>query len=244
MPDVIVGILMLDTAFDRVPGDVGHPDTFAFGARYAVVEGASARRAVEDGARGLLEPFVAAGLRLAADGCDLITTSCGFLAVHQRALAAALPVPVVSSSLLALPSLLAALDPAARVGVVTANAGALTAAHLDGAGVAAADRPRLVLIGLEHTAHLYPALIGDAPGPDPAIAGPEVVAAVVAAVESDPSIAALVCECTNLPPYRAALTAATGLPVTDIVTVVEGVVTERACGSSLGSDPENGVFGV
>jgi hypothetical protein len=224
MPEVIVGILMLDTAFDRVPGDIGHPDTLAFDARYAVVEGASARRAVEEGARGLLEPFVAAGLRLAADGCELITTSCGFLAVHQRALAAALPVPVVSSSLLALPSLLAVLDPAARVGVVTANAAALTAAHFDGAGVPAAERARLVPIGLERTAHLYPALIGDAPGPDPAVAGPEVVATVVAAVEADPSVAVLLCECTNLPPYRADLAAATGLPVLDIVTVLQSAV--------------------
>ncbi len=218
---------MLDTAFDRIAGDIGHPGTFAFDTRYAVVGGASARRAVEEGARGLLEPFVAAGLRLAADGCELITTSCGFLALHQRALAAALPVPVVTSSLLALPSLLAALDLAAKVGVVTANAAALTAAHLDGAGVTGGDRSRLVLIGLEGTAHLYPALIGDAPGPDPAITGPEVVAAVSAAVRADPAITVLLCECTNLPPYRAALAAATGLPVHDIVTVIEAAVDVR-----------------
>ena len=140
MPAVIVGILMLDTAFDRVPGDIGHPDTLPFDARYAVVGGASRARAVEQGARGLLEPFVAAGLRLAADGCGLITTSCGFLAVHQRALGAALPVPVVTSSLLALPELLATLAPAEKVGVVTANATALTGAHLEGAGMAEADR--------------------------------------------------------------------------------------------------------
>jgi hypothetical protein len=65
---VLVGILMLDTAFDRIAGDIGHTSTFAFDTRSAVVPGASARRAVELGARGLLEPFVAAGLRLAADG--------------------------------------------------------------------------------------------------------------------------------------------------------------------------------
>jgi hypothetical protein len=223
MPAVIVGVLMLDTGFDRIAGDIGHPDTFAFDTRYAVVAGASAHRAVEEGAVGLLEPFVAAGQSLADQGCGLVTTSCGFLAVHQRALAAALPVPVVTSSLLALPSLLALLDPAARVGVVTANAAALSAAHLDGAGVPAAERRRLALIGLEATAHLYPALIGDAPGPDPAVAGPEVVAAAGAAVAADSAIAALLCECTNLPPYRAALAAATGLPVIDIVTVVEGL---------------------
>ena len=209
---------MLDTAFERVQGDIGHPATFEFETRRAVVAGATARRAVEEGASGLLEPFVAAGHGLAESGCGLITTSCGFLAVHQRALAAALPVPVVTSSLVALPSLLAVLPPAAKVGVVTANAGALTPAHFGGA-----DLERVVAIGLEHTAHLYPALIGDAPGPDPAVVGPEVVAAVQAAVAAAPAISALLCECTNLPPYRAELRAATGLPVIDIVTVVESV---------------------
>ncbi len=218
---------MLDTTFDRVPGDIGHSGTFAFDTRLEVVVGASARQAVEAGAAGLLEPFVAAGHRLVAAGCGLITTSCGFLVIHQRALGAALPVPVVTSSLLALPALLAVLPEPARVGVVTANAAALTAAHLDGAGVSPADRARLVPIGLERTAHLYPALLGDAPGPDPAIAETEVVAAVQAVVGADPAIVALLCECTNLPPYRTALARATGLPVIDIVTVVQ------AAGASL-----------
>ena len=141
--------------------------------------------------------------------------------------------PVVTSSLLALPELLATLAPAEKVGVLTANATALTGAHLEGAGVAEADRSRVVLIGLERTAHLYPALIGDAPGPDPAIAGPEVVAAAKAAIEADTSIAALLCECTNLPPYRAELAAATGLPVTDIVKVVEASGAAEDCLTSV-----------
>jgi hypothetical protein len=221
MPNVLVGVIMLDTAFERLPGDIGNPAALPFACRYEIVPDATARRAVEGGADGLLEPFAAAGLELVRAGCDVITTSCGFLACHQRALAAVLaPATFISSALLALPSLLATLPPDARIGVVTANAAALGPAHLDGAGVPAGARPRLVPIGLEHTAHLYPALMGDAPGPDPAVAEPEVVAAVTAAVASDPSLRALVCECTNLPPYRSALTAATGLPVIDIVTLL------------------------
>lgn len=220
MPAVLVGVLMLDTAFERPPGDIGHPATFPFGVRHAIVPGASARLGVEGDAAGLAAPFIAAGRELAAAGCGLVTTSCGFLAIHQRELAAALPVPVVTSALLALPSLLATLPPSARIGVVTANAATLGAAHLDGAGVPAAARGRLVPIGLERTAHLYPALLGDAPGPDPAVAGPEVTGVARAAVAADPAIALLLCECTNLPPYRAALRVATGRPVVDIVTVV------------------------
>jgi len=37
-----------------------------------------------------------------------------------------------------------------------------------------------------------------------------------------PDLGAVVLECTNLPPYRAALSAALGLPVHDLVTLLHG----------------------
>ena len=42
-------------------------------------------------------------------------------------------------------------------------------------------------------------------------------------VEAHPEIGALVLECTNMPPYRADIQAATGLPVFDITTLVRMV---------------------
>ena len=36
-----LGILMLDTRFPRIPGDVGNPATWDFPVRYRVVEGAT-----------------------------------------------------------------------------------------------------------------------------------------------------------------------------------------------------------
>ena len=42
-------------------------------------------------------------------------------------------------------------------------------------------------------------------------------------VEGYPEIGALVLECTNMPPYRAEIQAATGLPVFDITTLVRMV---------------------
>jgi hypothetical protein len=62
-------------------------------------------------------------------GAAAITTSCGFLVRYQAALQAALPVPVWTSALLALPL----LD---RPGVVTVDGDALGAAHLLAAGAA------------------------------------------------------------------------------------------------------------
>jgi len=42
-------------------------------------------------------------------------------------------------------------------------------------------------------------------------------------VEGHPEIGALVLECTNMPPYRADIQSATGLPVFDITTLVRMV---------------------
>ena len=42
----ILGVVMLDTRFPRLPGDIGNPATFAFPVRYSVVAGASPSRVV------------------------------------------------------------------------------------------------------------------------------------------------------------------------------------------------------
>ena len=50
-----VGILMLETRFPRIPGDMGNGTTWPFPVLYKVVPGASPQRVVCDHARGLLE---------------------------------------------------------------------------------------------------------------------------------------------------------------------------------------------
>ena len=40
----MLGVLMLDTRFPRVVGDIGNPLTFDFPVRYEVVRGASPKR--------------------------------------------------------------------------------------------------------------------------------------------------------------------------------------------------------
>jgi Asp/Glu/hydantoin racemase len=48
----------------------------------------------------------------------------------------------------------------------------------------------------------------------------DVVEAGLRLVAENPGIGAIVLECTNMPPYAAALQAATGLPVYDIYSLV------------------------
>jgi hypothetical protein len=84
-----VGILMLDTRFPRIPGDMGHAATFDFPVRYHRVAGADPDRVVRRGAEGLLPAFVDGACQLEREGVGAISTNCGFLVKYQRELAAA-----------------------------------------------------------------------------------------------------------------------------------------------------------
>ena len=75
-----VGILMLETQFPRIPGDIGNASTFSFPVLYRVVKGASPSRVVMEGDSGLIEPFLVAGRDLIKEGAKVIITGCGFLA--------------------------------------------------------------------------------------------------------------------------------------------------------------------
>ncbi len=211
-----VGVIMLETRFPRPPGDIGNPETFGGRAIYEIVPGAVADRVVRAGAPdpALLAPFLAARDRLVAAGAGLVTTSCGFLARFQEALARDCPVPVVTSSLTALPTLAARYG---HIGVITIHAGRLTPDYLM-AVAAAADTP---VEGTESGREITPKLLGDATDLDLAAAERDVVEAGKRLQARVPDLAAVLLECTNMPPYRAALTGALGLPVFDILTVLE-----------------------
>src|SRR5439155_773798 len=120
-----VGILILDTRFPRIPGDVGNAATFPFPVRYHRVSGADPDLVVRRGAEGLLPAFVQGARALEGEGVGAITTSCGFLAKYQQELAAAVRVPVFTSSLLMVPLVHRLLPAGRRVGIMTVNAAAL-----------------------------------------------------------------------------------------------------------------------
>jgi hypothetical protein len=210
-----LGVLMLDTRFPRPRGDIGNRATFSFPVRYRVVAGASPRRVVVDGDAALVAPFIAAARALQAEGVAAIATSCGFLALFQRELQAALAVPVWSSSLL-LVGPLRGLVPGRPVGIVTVDSAALGARHLR-----AVDAPLDTPIeGLADDSAFRRTLLDDRSELDPAEASAATVAAAERLLRRCPEVAAIVLECTNMPPYADAVRAATGVPVHDITTLI------------------------
>src|SRR5213592_3717316 len=117
-----VGILMLDTRFPRIVGDMGNAATFDFPVRYHRVSGADPDLVVRRGASGLLPSFVEGARALEREGVSAITTNCGFLVKFQRELCAAVTVPVFTSSLLLVLLVHRMLAPRRRVGILTVNA--------------------------------------------------------------------------------------------------------------------------
>src|SRR5258707_14842223 len=95
-----LGILMLETRFPRIPGDMGNAGPWPFPVLYRVVKGASPQRVVREKAAGLLDAFRDAARGLVATGAAGISTNCGFLSLYQRGLAAHAGVPVATSSLM------------------------------------------------------------------------------------------------------------------------------------------------
>ena len=212
-----LGILMLQARFPRIPGDMGNGLTWPFPVLYKVVSGASPEKVVLQGARGLLPDFIAGARELVHLGAEAITTNCGFLSLFQAELAAAVQVPVATSSLMQVPWVQATLPPGRRVGVVTVSAASLTPEHLRAAGVAA-DTP---VVGTEGGREFFRVLIkAEKDDMDIALAQQDVVQAGQALVARHPDVGAIVLECTNMPPYAAALQAAVGLPVYDIYSMI------------------------
>ncbi len=212
-----LGILMLEARFPRIPGDMGNATTWPFPVLYRVVKGASPEKVVLNGAAGLLPDFIDAAKDLVRLGAEAITTNCGFLSLFQKELAAAVGVPVATSSLMQVPWVQATLPPGKRVGLVTVSASTLSPAHLEAAGVPL-DTP---LIGTESGKEFFRVLIkAEKDDMDVALAEQDVVEAGTELVARHPDVGAIVLECTNMPPYAAALQAAVGLPVYDIYSMI------------------------
>jgi Asp/Glu/Hydantoin racemase len=215
---VTVGILMLDTRFPRIPGDMGNAATFPFPVRYHRVPGADPDLVVRRGAAGLLSAFIEGARQLEQEGVGAITTNCGFLVTFQRELAAAVRVPVFASSLLLVPLVHRLLPPRRRVGILTVSATTLSSDHLAGAGIGP-DIP-IAVAGLETEKEFTRVLLGDELVLDVDVAREEHVRVARQLVARHPDVGAIVLECTNMPPYSADIQRETGLPVFDIVSLV------------------------
>lgn len=220
---VAVSVLQLDTAFPRLAGDVASPDTYLSEIEILRIPQATVNTIVREDPHSIeIAPFETA---LHAARGDIVVTSCGFLSYWQDHLASLTTKPFISSALNALPSLCTEYRPD-EILTLTFDAESLNSCHT---GQFQTD-----VIGLPRDMHLRKVISEDRTDLDVECATAEVVSFVTA--HTVPRHKHMLLECTNLPPYKAALSEATKLPITDILTCIEttrpGTVRPEFVGSA------------
>lgn len=224
----VLGIIMVKTAFPRIPGDIGNASTFDFPVRYMVIDDATPTRVVEEADRTLLPRYIEAAKELEREGVRAITTSCGFLALFQEELAQAVNVPVFTSSLLQVPLAHHMIGAKKKVGIVTANTEALTKDHLLAVGID--DSIPYAIAGMEDQKDFTEAIGEHLSRPlDPEKVQASLIS-VCEGLKAKENIGVIVFECTNLSPYAKAVQDSVGLPVLDITTLcnfVYNIVVRR-----------------
>lgn len=206
----VVTVLQLDTDFPRVPGDVSCPQTYIGDLEILRVANATVERIVRADPTAIpIAPFEVA---LAQAQGDVIVTSCGFLAYWQTHLAQRTDKPFISSALTALPVLCKRYTPQ-DILTVTFDADSLNEDHF--------GSYRTGVVGLPRGMHLRQVISQNRAELDVRLATQEIADFVVTRLK--PNHKHILLECTNLPPYKDAISAQTGLPITDILTCIETV---------------------
>jgi hypothetical protein len=217
-----IGILMLQSTFPRIPGDTGNASSFSYPVRLRPVENADYERLIIERDPTLLRPFIEASKELEAEGVKAISTNCGYLALFQKELAAAVSVPVFTSSLMLVPMVSRMLGPNKKVGIVTVDASALGEAHYNGVGWSSEDYP-VVVVGMENEPLFTKVFAEDRLEFDVDQMEAEMVNVAERLVAHHPEVGAIVFECTNMPPYAHAVQKAVGLPIFHIFSLMDMV---------------------
>lgn len=213
-----IGILILDAAYPCVPGNVGNATTYDFPVRFKEVRGASIERLLNERDPSLLAPFVEAAQELEAEGVRAITGACGFMALFQRQVAQSVKIPVLLSSLLQVPFIFRTLAPGRKVGIITANKSCLTQEHFESVGITP-DIP-LAVYGMEEQDEFRTSILEEKGTLDSDLIEKEVTGVARTMVKENPEIGAILLECSDLPPYAAAVQNAVDLPVFDFITMI------------------------
>lgn len=216
-----IGILMLDTVFPRVKGDIGNAYTFPFPVRYYVVKNVfTGKKLPRDADEILLSAFCKAAKELESEGCKAITTSCGFLAGFQEELADAVSIPVFTSTLALVPMIYPMIGKGKKIAIFTERAEFMTEYLFQKSGWSSENIP-VCVYDLPKNSDFNQLVIYDRP--DGEIDGIRdcIEGMVKRCMAENDDIGAIVLECQNFAPYGNLIQKISGVPVFGINQLVE-----------------------
>ncbi|UCE53644.1 MAG: aspartate/glutamate racemase family protein [Desulfobacterales bacterium] len=221
-----IGILMLDMKAPLIPGNVGNASTYNFPVRYKVLEGIPSDWWCDAEGASLKrqEKFIETAKQLEKEGVRAITTGCGFFAKYQRAASEALSVPLFASPLLLVPMVSRMIGKNKRVGIISAGANYLEGPFLENVGI---DESIPVAVdGLDDKEEFTKVHVTQEKDTiNAAKMEAEVVEVAQRLIEQHPDTGAVVFECSDLPPFAAAVQETVNLPIFDFITLINFVYT-------------------
>ena len=213
-----VGILSLEHPMPFIPGSVGNMSTYGYPVILKMVKGLVFER-VFRGDPECGDMLVEAAKELEAQGVKAITSNCGFMLKYQDKVAQAVKVPVFLSSLLQLPLIAASSGRTRPVGLITADDRGMGNDMLILAGIEA-EVP-VVVKGMQERPEFKRSTLEMCGTLDSDLVERETVAVAREMVDEHPDMAAILLECSELPPYARAVQDATGLPTYDFITMID-----------------------
>lgn len=224
-----IGIVVLETWYPLLPGNVANATTFDFPVRYRILREATVER-IMHADPALLDMIIQAGHEFEQEGVRAMVGACGYFANYQREVAAALNIPVFLSSLLQVPMIYRALKPEQQVGILVANAKAVNQTMLEACGITS-DIP-IAYLGMEEQPEFRNILeYGGQFHYDRFEA--EVVSRAQQLVAGNPNVGAILLECSDLPPFAWSVQRAVKLPVFDFISMINWIyhgVVQRVYG--------------
>ena len=203
---------------EQLPGNSTNLASYPFPVKLVEVKGANTDTVILHPSQKLLEDMIQLAKELEKEGVRAITTSCGFNAIFQEALANAVDIPVFTSSLLQVPFAQALVGRDRAVGVITASASSLSEKHLRACGITAEMHP--IVMGLENAPEW--SKIFDHPDDsfDMDLVTEEILNVARQGVKDHPEIGAIVLECTDLPPFARRIREELDIPVFDFNSMI------------------------
>lgn len=210
-----IGILVLDLWYPLIPGNVANACSFNFPVLYKILKGAGIEILNADPA--ILNKVIEGGNELVEQGVRAIIGSCGYFGFYQKEAARALNVPVFLSSLLQVPIIVQSLKPKQKVGILCAVDDSLTPKILNSCGIK--DESRIVIVGAQDLPEFQNILKCNGNFNSNKLET-QLVDLSKQLVKDNPQVAAILLECSDMPPYARAIQNAVKLPIFDFITLI------------------------
>jgi hypothetical protein len=214
-----VGIIYIeDVWYPMLPGNAVNAWTYDFPVRMKAIPNLDIDRLFRADP-AIADDIIAVGRHMIEkEGIRALCSACGFFGNFHRQVAAALDIPVALSSLVQVPWVRSLLKPGQKIGVLTADASSLNRSLLRSCFIE--DPELLVIRDLRHAPE-FSAILEYRGQFDNGKVQDEVVGAALDLLREDCDIGAIVLECSDMPPYAAAVQEATQLPVFDFITLIK-----------------------